>query len=104
MLGLTRCPNCSIADYADQHAAVTHWRREMLLDLAQEARELRMLGASRAAVNKVLRRAGLVLAHAYAVCPFLRIPHFQPDCFVPEGLHEWYDHAAYYMFACIACA
>lgn len=61
--------------------------RADLFDLVQEAREERLAGASAAAVARVLRRANLTLAHLFAICPLLRIPHFDILGLIAERLH-----------------
>lgn len=90
LLGVKYCPNCSVgSDYSDRRRKPL-FERSTLHDLVQEARELRLTGASNAAVMRVLKLAGLSLAHVYAVCPVLKLPHFSLAGFVPERLHERY--------------
>lgn len=91
LLGTKACPNCHVD--AQRHGyddCTTHppMLRHELYEVVQEARELRATAATRTAVRRVLRGAGLQEVHVFGVCPFLKIPHFSLAGFVPERLHE----------------
>lgn len=102
LLGVKYCPNCPATDYVAHHDMPLHARAD-LFDLAQEAREARLGGASAAAVARVLRRANLTLAHLFAVCPFLRIPHFDLLGFIAERLHLRPVCCACALSRCLIC-
>lgn len=107
LLGVKRCPNCQmsgkrVTPYHDtgRHRAIS---LAEVHELVQEAREMRLTNEP-ARAARILNHAGLVAAHLHGVCPFLKIPHFSADAFVPERLHERSVFRLLCGALCVPCA
>ncbi len=99
MLGVTRCPNCTFVgsfdnDLPDPPPCALRSRDATLHVILEARAQARLRGV------EVLNKFALHDVHLDEDNPFIYMPHFNLQAFVPEKLHVWWVSVCAVQCAC----